>query len=356
MNVGIAVHRYSTSEGTGGYVVRLLPHLAREHRVTLYAARVEADVPTGVDVVHVPAVMTTAYTAILSFPFALQLVRCPHDVMHAQGFAAHRADVVTTHIVMAGWREAARDAHVRSRPGERLLGRFVERREAALVRSARQVIVPSALARQDVERHYGRTDGVSVIHHGFPEVPRTVIRDQARATLGLPASGFVAAFVGDPRKGLRFATQAAAAVEGVHLAVASYGDRRAALALAERHGVRGRVHWLAGASMDDVYAAADALVHPTIYDTFGLVVAEAMSRGVPVITTRRAGIAELLTHETSAWLMDRPDWAAVAAGLRALVRDEALRRRMADSARAVAKARPWDVVARETLAVYERAR
>jgi hypothetical protein len=91
VNVGIAVHRYAASEGTGGYVVELLPRIARVHRVTLYAARIAAPVPPGVRVVHVPAIMLRAYSAILSFPLALRLVRRAHDLFHVRaGFHPQR--------------------------------------------------------------------------------------------------------------------------------------------------------------------------------------------------------------------------------------------------------------------------
>ena len=44
------------------------------------------------------------------------------------------------------------------------------------------------------------------------------------------------------------------------------------------------------------FSAADALVFPTLCDGFGLVVNEALSRGLPVITTQRAGAADLVEH------------------------------------------------------------
>src|SRR5262249_314909 len=100
VNLGIAVHQYAASEGTGGYVVELLRHIARVHRVTLYAARIAAPVPSGVEVVRVPAIMRRAYTAILSFPLGLRAVRRRHDLLHVQGWISYSADVVTAHIVM----------------------------------------------------------------------------------------------------------------------------------------------------------------------------------------------------------------------------------------------------------------
>ncbi|HWP37163.1 MAG TPA: glycosyltransferase family 4 protein [Gemmatimonadales bacterium] len=356
MNVGIAVHRYDAGEGTGGYVVELLPHIARRHRVTLYAAEVRAPVPEGVEVVRVPAVMRRAYAAILSFPLALRAVRRAHDLFHAQGWVTSRADVVTAHIVLAAWRRAARDAGIAAPPGERWLGPFVEAREAALLRHAGQVIAPSNLARDQIASHYGRTQDVSVVPHGFPPIePRSESVDTLRRRFGLPETVPLALYAGDVRKGLRTALAGLRAAAGWHLAVASHSSPRATELMMEDGDLHGRVHWLgAVGDMRSLYQAADLLVHPTICDSFGLVVAEAMACGTPAVTTRQAGIAELIRHEQSGWILAAPEPGALAVAMNALV-DGNRRRRLAEGAMAVAAQRTWDAVAAETLAVYERA-
>jgi UDP-glucose:(heptosyl)LPS alpha-1,3-glucosyltransferase len=353
MNLGIVVHRFDPGEGTGGYVVELLPRIAAVHRVTLYAASLRAAVPAGVEVVRVPALMWRAYSAILSFPAAFAAVRRRHDLIHAQGWVALQADVVTAHIVMAAWRAAARTAQVRTPPGERWLGGLVERREGALFRRAGQVIAPSALARDQIVRHYGRTRNLTVVPHGFPLPPPPRSPAEARGQLGLPPGVPLALYVGDPRKGLATALAGVAAATPWHLAVASRSSAGSRRDLDP--ALQGRVHWLG--SLDPVtpaYQAADVLLHPTICDSFGLVVAEAMACGVPAVVTRSAGISELIEHGRSGWIADGPSAAAVTQSLRA-VQDPAARRRMGDAARVIALGRGWDAVARETLDVYQRA-
>jgi len=88
----------------------------------------------------VPALRGRAYATIVTFPFALAAVRRRHDVVHAQGWTALRADVVTAHIVLGAWRQAAARAGVRPPTGERLLGGWVEGRERGLLSRARRVI------------------------------------------------------------------------------------------------------------------------------------------------------------------------------------------------------------------------
>lgn len=355
MNIGIAVHNYDSGEGTGGYTTELVPRISREHDVTLYAARVRSPVPLGVRLVRVPAIMVTAYTAILSFPAALATVRRHHDVLHAQGWVTTSADVATVHSVLAAWRELARKHGVSSRLGERLFGGFVTQREAALYRGhTRAVIAPSRRAREDLDRHYARREGVYLIPHGFRRRAAGVDGGAARRAFGVPADRVVALWMGDARKGLETAIDAIAGAPGAHLLVATHSAPARFLARASSAGCRDRVHWAAYQTKPwNAFAAADVFLYPTIYDTFGLVVAEAMDAGLVPIVTRTAGVAELLEHGTSAWLLHEPSPEAATAALRALVADPELRARLSAGARVVASRRPWDNVARETLAVYE---
>ena len=65
---------------TLGFLRRIAPH----HKVTLYAAGVRADVPPGVEIVHVPALRGRAYATILSFPAAFASVRRRHDSINTR--------------------------------------------------------------------------------------------------------------------------------------------------------------------------------------------------------------------------------------------------------------------------------
>jgi glycosyltransferase involved in cell wall biosynthesis len=356
VNIGFVVHHYDPADGTGGYAVQLVTRLALRHSVTLYAAAVRGAVPDGVRWVRVPAFSGSAYAKILSFPLAFRAVRGRHDVVHAQGWVTGSADVVTSHIVLGAWRAAARTAGVSAPPGERLFGALVTRREAALLgRRARCVIAPSQRARVDIARCYGRSKGVAVIHHGFPARAALPTQRDARLRLGVPAHGFVALYAGDARKGFAAAATALMQAPGVRLLVASHSPRRPYLDLARRSGVEDRVCW--PAVVDDIrtaYAAADVLFYPTIYDTFGMVVAEAMAFGIPVIVSPEAGIADLIEHGRSGWIL-APQSSDAARALLALRDDPALRGRLENGAREVASHRSWDDVARETEAVYLRA-
>ena len=66
---------------------------------------------------------------------------------------------------------------------------------------------------------------------------------------------------------------------------------------ADRDGLAGRVRWhgpLTGPALDAAYAGADLLVLPSRAETYGMVVVEALARGLPVLGTTAGGVSEAL--------------------------------------------------------------
>ena len=349
MNVAVVAHYHDRREGTGGYTAELVAHLAPAHDVTLYAAGVRAAPPSGVRVVPVPALTGRSYATILTFPLAYALKRERHDVVHAQGWVTPNADVVTAHLCLAAWREALRESGQPATGGERWLGAWVAQQEADLFARARFVIAPSEKVKADIARYAGRKNDVVVIPHGFPTPRLLEDRHAARAALELPRDAFIALYVGDARKGLVNAIHAINATPDVHLLAVS---RQAAVVGKAEH----RIHWRTRIpSIETAYAAADVLLHPTIYDSFGLTVSEAMAYGLPVIVSDQAGVAELISHGTSGWIVSGNLAEESAAALERLAGDHGLREVLAACGREVAKRYPWDETVRRTIEVYEQA-
>ena len=84
------------------------------------------------------------------------------------------------------------------------------------------------------------------------------------------------------------------------------------------------------------YAAADALVLPSFYDPFGLVVLEAAACGLPVVTSRSTGASELLSDGLDGYVLDDPADDRQWAGCLERLLDAVLRRRMGEAARRLA--------------------
>ena len=110
--------------------------------------------------------------------------------------------------------------------------------------------------------------------------------------------------------------------------------------------------------VDDVraaFAGADAFVFPTFYDPCSLVVPEAMSAGLPVVTTRTNGAAELITPGVDGFLVDDAwDIEAWAAQLATLCDDAELRVRTGAAARRTAKSCTMQRRTAELTAVIEQ--
>ncbi len=106
-------------------------------------------------------------------------------------------------------------------------------------------------------------------------------------------------------------------------------------------GVAGRVTWtgpLVGARLEKAYAAADVLVLATRAESWGMVVGEALARGLPVIATEVGGLPEALGTSPDGLcpglLVPADDACALAGALRAWLSDDRLRGELATAARA----------------------
>ncbi|MGL6096655.1 MAG: glycosyltransferase [Fimbriiglobus sp.] len=141
---------------------------------------------------------------------------------------------------------------------------------------------------------------------------------------------------------------------GVDDSVPEYGDEvrkvAAALGVADRVRFLGRV---APADRWSVFDGADAFVLPSYQENFGIAVAEALARGVPVVVSDRVQIAPDLAAAGCARVVPL-DPGAVAAALDALLADPAGRLRLGAAGRAFAAEHyTWDAVTRRVLNLYD---
>ena len=112
--------------------------------------------------------------------------------------------------------------------------------------------------------------------------------------------------------------------------------------------------FLKGEDLQKAYASADIFVFPSTTDTFGNVVLEAMSSGLPVVVTDRGGPKELVEHGGNGLIARTPR--EFRAHLEGLIADPGLRRRMGRRARRYAKSRSWDLIFGSLFNVYEHYR
>jgi UDP-glucose:(heptosyl)LPS alpha-1,3-glucosyltransferase len=369
MKIAFVVHDYRRREGHSRYVVELATRFAREHEVHVFANEVEAEENSPIHFHRISAWRPNALSSILSFAiFASFQVRGQFDIIHNQGLCGVRGNVFTAHICNAAWHRSLRRAVGALSFREWLSGTTLSMLEHTFYRFAgrRQIIAVSRRIANDLTRFYGCRAPISVVYHGvdlsaFTPAHKNPLRAPARASLGLAENDMAFLFVGDMRKGGRQSIQALAHRALAKLATAklvfvSRSPDAPYRALASELGLQDRVIF-AGTSreVEKYYAACDALVLPTHYDSFAMVVTEAMASALPVIVSREAGAAELIQHGTNGLVLnDFENVDELAELMRSLETDRAWGRRLGDAARLTAENYSWDAVAGQTMEIYRQ--
>ena len=127
-------------------------------------------------------------------------------------------------------------------------------------------------------------------------------------------------------------------------------DTIAQLDLTERVKVLGRVN---DAELATLYANAQFLVMPSLYEGFGLPLVEAMSYGTPVLTANNSSMPEVAGN--AGLLVDALDVKSIADGLQEMITNNELRERLAKNAKLNASRYSWDESAKKLITVFEKA-
>jgi glycosyltransferase involved in cell wall biosynthesis len=99
--------------------------------------------------------------------------------------------------------------------------------------------------------------------------------------------------------------------------------------------------YLSGTELATAYASADIFVFPSTTDTFGNVILEAQASGLPVVVSDSGGPKELVAHKANGLITRSHNVEDFTDAIRALVTDQTLRERMANSARDSVTDRSW---------------
>ncbi|MFM0692638.1 glycosyltransferase involved in cell wall biosynthesis [Paraburkholderia sp. GV068] len=303
---------------------------------------------------------------VFAFKSALWLRahRREYDVLHVNGFITWMpADVNTSHFVHSGWLgskyypfgllkgvwSAYQSIYTRCNA---MLERWAYRRSKVITAVSQKVA--------DEIRAIGLTpdNRVDVIYNGV-DTQGFAAATGDRAKFGLPSDAFLLLFVGDlrtPRKNLGTVLAALKHLpEHVHIAVAGflpgspYPDEAKAL------GIAHRVHFLGLVKeMPVLMHSVDAFVFPSRYEAMSLSLLEAMAAGLPVVTARTAGGAEIITPECGIVLDDPDDPRLLAAAVARLAADDNARRNMGLAANELATGFGWARMAAQYIALYRQ--
>jgi len=342
-----AVHEIATRLIDAGHEV----HVFCNQRPSVYAGRAVLR--------HIPMIPIGSWAKVISFDrgCAWRTGRERFDIVHGHGNTILQ-DVVTVRIC----RRANRIA--RGRPLSRWDPHLYLESRQFRHPGLRRIIVLSELVRSDLLRYYGISpEKIFTIPNGvdatrFHPRFRPIYREAVRQRIGLSEHDIAILFVASgnfENRGLANLMQAIARPlnDRIRIVVAG-GDRLGPYRTKARHmGIERRMIFLPFTDrLEELHAAADGLIFPSYYDTFGNVPLEAMASGLPVIVTAQCGMSELITHGHNGLVLKHTEDVEGMAGALSALEDPDLRERLSREARATAERYSWDSVAARTLQVY----
>lgn len=347
MNIALVVHNLDEHGGHSLYTKVLADELSLRHDVTVFANRSERQADARWRFQRVRASRASALAIVHTFPLGLRARAsrlANFDIRHTQGYCGGRPNVVTAHICVAAYLDSLRSASLRSRASLKSMAaaesRFYRRHVGRVIAVSRKIAA-------ELQEFYQISNSIKVITHGvdvsrFSNRNRERYRSIVRSELGINDEQTVALYVGDLTKAHTHLKALAVAAPGIQFIVVSRSR--------QYRWSNPNVRFLAPTSeLERYYAAADALVFPTTYDAFGMVVLEAMASALPVFTSNCAGAAELIDHGKDGFVFSLDDWAeATAAGLS----DPDSLRTVGREAEQTASRHDWSTVVRQVEEVY----
>ena len=209
--------------------------------------------------------------------------------------------------------------------------------------------------------------GVDVCH--FYPIPA----DEAKQFIGLKPENRMVLYVGriEPLKGIDTLIQAMSCLDlkgvsrPVHLAIiggdvsVSYEEMSEEMkrlqAMCDELCMGGMVVFLGKRGQDTLpyyYSAAEVVVMPSLYESFGMVALEAMACGTPVIASDVGGLGYLVQNELTGFTIPDSSPEMLCEKLSMLLQDHELRRDMGERAAEYAAGYAWERIASQIVDVY----
>lgn len=283
------------------------------------------------------------------------------DVIHAHDWLCYPAGIVAKEI--SG---KPLIVHVHATEFDRCGGGSINQqvydRERRGMHIADHVIAVSELTKKIIIDKYGvDPTKVTVVHNGNSDViknPNSKFKDLYKFRQD---GKKVVLFAGriTIQKGVDYFVYAAKKVldyeKDVHFIVAGSGDMEEQIKrLANDLGIRDKFLFTGYYKLDeqqDLFAAADVVVMPSVSEPFGIIPLESMSNGTPVIMSKQSGVGEVVSH---ALKIDFWDTDEMANKILAIIRHPVLQQTLSQEGLRQVKDITWDKAAKKTSAIYSK--
>ncbi len=383
MKIAFVVRNYHKSGGISGYVAELAELYARDHEVHVYAASFKDVDNFGIKCHKIPILTSSllvrwkkhALNNLLEvWSFALTsffyVNSKDFDIVHSQGDYWGQFDVYTVHSCHKAWLEIASE---NASLWQRLLkSKFnplhanILLSERHCLKNARRVIAISEVTKREVMKYYNVPESkITIVPHGvdierFNIKLRDVYRAKIREKHGLSEQDMVIVFPAHEfkRKGLPQIIEALHTLNmpTLYVLVVGKDNPSDSTRIAEKYGLAQKIIFAGATSgIERYYCAADMMVFPTSYEPFGMIITEAMACGLPVVVSKLAGAAELITDGVDGVLLhDHTDVGSISGAIKLLALDKPMRMRMGEKALALSEKYTWSLISDITMSLYRR--
>ncbi|MZH03261.1 MAG: glycosyltransferase family 4 protein, partial [Nitrospinae bacterium] len=181
----------------------------------------------------------------------------------------------------------------------------------------KKFIAISQMVKNDILKHYDcPPENISVVYNGvnltrFHPDNRNLYRESIRKELEIPESSLLILFVGSgfERKGLKSLLQATQYFKSKdwYLLIMGKGKWERYVHFVPENLRDQIIYKEPVPDIEKYYSAADIFALPSIYEPFGNANLEALAAGLPVVTTRHCGAADIIQHKQNGLVVESPE-------------------------------------------------
>ena len=372
LRIAVLIRNYSASGGGAErYCVELTNRLSKIHEVHVFSQH-NSESSESITFHQIPQwLKKPRYINQLLFSYLTKrATQGKFDIVHSHDMATH-ANIYTLHVpcVRTKWTQAKGLIKILRWMNTLLSPRkmaylWLENKEMQVLPNRHFISVSEYLSRNILENYPRLNDHITIAHPGI-EIQTTndkviaELRKNFREKYNIPTSAFVLLFVahGFKRKGLPAIIKALEILNNkdIHIVVAGSGNPKDIQINSPT--VQNNTHFIGVIkNMSKLYPVADTLIHPTLGDTYGMVVLEAMSHKLPVIVSsaKYCGFSEHLDSNEAIILNNPTDSQEISMSIQTLNNQLELRNKISENGFKKSQTINWGNTTNKTLNAYKK--
>lgn len=382
--LSIIQHNVSKEGGTEKYWYYLIKGLLGSYDISVFGWKLDSELKDKLTFTRMPSISTPTLLRFLSelifntlYRSMMKIKSDITDITHCSGPDVLDPDICTAHVCQRARLNAV------GKPGtirKGSIGNFIRKMHFALLlgttallegfvyrkKNTKRIICVSQKVKDELMKFYRVPyEKLVVIPNGvdssiFNTNSRKALASENREKLGFTESDFVISFITSDweRKGFHTLLKAMSMIDRPNLKLLAVGcserDHLIYSKIANDLKLADKIvfkHF--ELDIRNYYSATDLLVHPSYYDSFGLVPLECMAMGIPVLVSRATGISQWISDGENGFIFEEPsDENELSQKLKQIIANKELSG-IAEKALHIAKELNWEMVVRKTAEVYQ---